>query len=43
MIDNELDTWGDSVQSIVDDKLVAINDDLLTKIKELVESAIKTA
>lgn len=43
LIDNELDTWGDSVQSIVDDKLVAINDDLMTKIKELVEAAIKAA
>ena len=43
LIDNELDTWGDSVQSIVNDKLVAINDDLMTKIKELVEAAIKAA
>ena len=43
LIDNELDTWGDSVQSIVDDKLVAINDDLMTRIKELVEAVIKAA
>ena len=43
LIDNELDTWGVSVQSIVDDKLVAINDDLMIKIKELVEAAIKAA
>jgi hypothetical protein len=43
LIDNELDTWNDSVQSIVDHKLIAINDDLMIKIKELVEAAIKAA
>jgi hypothetical protein len=43
LINNELNTWGNSIQSIVDKKLAAINDDLVTKIRELVATAIKAA
>jgi len=41
--DNELETWGDSMQVIVDEKLAAINDDIEINITELVTAAIKAA
>ena len=43
LIDNELDTWGASIQVIVDDKLDELNADVEASIKELVEAAIKAA
>jgi hypothetical protein len=43
LIDNELDTWGASIQTIVDDKLDELNADVEVGIKELVEAAIKAA
>ena len=43
LIDNELDTWGASIQTIVDDKLDELNADVEAGIKELVEAAIKAA
>ena len=43
LADNELDTWGDSIQTIVDDKLGELNADVEAGIKELVEAAIKAA
>ena len=43
LADNELETWGDSMQVIVDEKLAAINDDVESKITELVTAAIKAA
>lgn len=43
LIDNELDTWGASIQTIVDEKLDELNADVEAGIKELVEAAIKAA
>jgi DNA topoisomerase VI subunit A len=43
LADNELKTWGNSVQVIVDEKLEALNADVEISIKELVETAIKAA
>lgn len=43
LTDNELETWGDSMQVIVDDKLEALNDEVESKITELVTAAIKAA
>jgi hypothetical protein len=43
LVDNELNTWGDSIQTIVNDKLKELNADVKANIKELVETAIKTA
>jgi len=43
LADNELETWGDSMQVIVDDKLEALNDEVESKITELVSAAIRAA
>ncbi len=43
LIDKELETWGASIQTIVDDKLDELNADVEASIKELVEAAIKAA
>jgi hypothetical protein len=43
LADNELKTWGDSMQVIVDEKLEALNDDIENHITELVTAAIKAA
>jgi hypothetical protein len=43
LADNELETWGDSMQVIIDEKLAAINDDVAQKITELVSAAIRAA
>ena len=43
LTDNELLTWGDSMQVIVDEKLNYLNDEVERKITELVTAAIKAA
>jgi len=43
LANNELKTWGASMQVIVDDKLAALNDEVEEKITELVTAAIKAA
>jgi hypothetical protein len=43
LIDNELNTWGDSIQTIVNAKLNELNADVNANIKELVANAIKSA
>jgi hypothetical protein len=43
LVDNELDTWGDSIQNIIDDKLNVLNADVEAGIKNLIEAAIKAA
>ena len=43
LFNNELKTWGHSMQVIVDDKMNELNETIQTSIKELVTSAIKAA
>jgi len=43
LADNELDTWNDSIQAVVDDKLDDLNTEVEISIKELVSAAIKVA
>jgi hypothetical protein len=43
LIDNELETWSDSIQVTVDDKLDDLNDEVENKTTELVTAAIKAA
>jgi hypothetical protein len=43
LADNELETWGDSIQVTVDEKLNDLNDEVAGKITKLVTAAIKAA
>ena len=43
LVNNELKTWGHSMQVIVDGKMNELNETIQTSIKELVTSAIKAA
>jgi len=43
LADNELDTWKDSIQAVVDDKLDDLNTEVEIRIKELVSAAIMAA
>jgi len=43
LFNNELKTWGHSIQVIVDDKMNELKETIQTSIKELVTSAIKAA
>ena len=43
LVNNELKTWVNSVQVIVDGKMNELNETIQTSIKELVTSAIKAA